>query len=78
MTWVHRLIEDTCSRLGIIVKGSNNSIQIGSCIIKVVDDDPTYTIRISDISHLNRPVEITNIFYDDLEQSLETTLRSIH
>jgi hypothetical protein len=77
MTWVQRLIQRTCSRLGIIVNSRNNSIEIGSYAVKIVDNDPTYTIRLSDFSQMKQPFEITDIFYDDLEQSLESLLKRI-
>lgn len=80
MNWVQKLIAQTCRKFGISNRTDDpgfDGFQIGAYRIRVVEDDPTFTIKIIDLERLSLPKQINNIYWDDLASSLEETVKSI-
>ena len=77
MNWVQKLILQTCKKFGICSQPGFDGFQIGSHRVRIVEDDPTYTIKVFDLKSMIPPTQIDNIYWDELEASLEETVRSI-
>lgn len=76
MTWVQRLIDT----LGVRFNGSvdaNGSIRINNHIVRVINDNELFSISIIDFNRFIPPKQINNIFCDELESSLEESLKKI-
>lgn len=78
MNWVHNIIQQLCKKLGVNPESQGfDGFRIGSYRVRVVNDDPTFTIKVFDFDCITPPQEISNIYWDELETSLEDAVKSI-
>lgn len=76
MSWVKRLIDAIGVRFNGTVD-SNGSIRINNYVVRVINDDDLFSIKIVDFTRFVPPKQINNIFCDELESNLEKTLKEI-
>jgi hypothetical protein len=76
MNWLQRVVDSVCKRFGVVCE-SNNTIHIGNYRVKIIDQKDLYDIKVIDMKSFTSPINTANIFYDDLEQNLEETLKKI-
>lgn len=76
MSWIQRLIKAISIRFDGAVD-SSGSICIKNHIVKVINEDELFSIKIIDFNRFTPPKQIDNIFFDELESSLEDTLKDI-
>jgi hypothetical protein len=76
MSWVTKLIDSVCVRFNGTID-DNRSIRINNYVVRVINDDELFSIKIVDFTRFAPPKQINNIFCDDLESNLEKTLKEI-
>lgn len=78
MTWIQQIVTQTCKKFGICNQPEFDGIKKGSFRIRIIEDDPHFTIKIFDLDCNIAPQKIENIYWDQVESSLEDAIRSIH
>lgn len=76
MSWVIKLIDSICVRFNGTVD-NHGCIRINNHVVRVINDDELFSIKIFDFTRFAPPKQINNIFCDELESSLEETLKEI-
>lgn len=76
MKWVHHIIKNICQKLKII-KISDNQIKTDQYIIKIINDENLFSIKVIDLIDLTPPVYIKNIYFDHLEQQLTDIVKAL-
>lgn len=76
MKWVTKLMNLYCNRFNGYLDSSSD-IHINNYVIKIINDDNLFSIKVIDFNKFTPSKQVNNIFCDELESNLEKTLKDI-